>query len=117
MRARPAMVAGDGGAAAGTDEAVGDGPFEERQIQLRAGIAHQRKGADFLDRLHDDDGRGGVDENLEAFEWAGGRIHMYLTGRELLPYNINFGSYRNILLEQSRANKGNQAAWRTIFRR
>jgi hypothetical protein len=42
---------------------------------------------------------------------------MYLTRRDLLPYNTSFGSYRNILLVQSRTNKGNQAAWRIIFRR
>ena len=38
------------------------------------------KRADFLDRLHHDDGGGGVDENLQAVErvWAGLRANSYL---------------------------------------
>ena len=59
---------GSGGAAAGADQAIGDGPLKDRQTQLRACHAHQRQRTHFLDRLHDDDGGGGVDEDFKPFQ-------------------------------------------------
>ena len=79
--------------------------------------AHQRNSLYFLDCFHNDDGSGGIDENLEAFDWSLSRIHICLTQRDLLPYNLSFGSHRNIFLAQSRTNEGNKEAWRIIFRR
>src|ERR1019366_2981954 len=53
----------------------------------------------------------GVEEYLQPVDWlwnrSSERIHLYLTRRDLLSYNTSFGSYRNILLAQSRTNKGN----------
>ena len=83
LRTRISNGLGSGGAAAGADEAVGDGPLEDGHTQIGAGGAHQRKGTHFLDRLHDDDWGRGVDENLQAFK----RIHRNLFRGASVPCN------------------------------
>src|SRR5260370_27857545 len=46
-------------------------------------------------RLHHDDGRRGVDEDLQAFEAVCHLLcHMCLTSRDLLSYNKEFGPTR-----------------------
>ena len=64
-------------------------------------------------------GRGGVDQNLQPVEWLwirpSERIHMYLTRRDLLPYNISSVPTGISLLAQSRTNKGNKPHGKSFF--
>ena len=75
-----------GNAAAGSNQAIGDGPFVNRQSQVGAGGAHQRDSAHFLHRFHDNDGSRRIDKNFQSFQridiWP---IHIYLTRCDLLP--------------------------------
>ena len=54
--------------ASGTDQPVCDTPFKDGHIQFGAGGAHQAHGARFLDRLHDHDRSGRIDQDFEALE-------------------------------------------------
>ena len=54
--------------ASGTDQPVCDTPLKDGHIQFGAGGTNQAHGAHFLDRLHDDDRRGRVDQDFEALE-------------------------------------------------
>src|SRR5258708_13481509 len=57
-------------------------------------------------RLHHDDGRRGVDEDLQAFQSVCHLLrHMCLTSRDLLSYNKEFGPTRISLW----IHKGNEA--------
>jgi len=71
----------------------------ERASPLAMVHAHS---AHFLDRLHHDDGRGGVNEDLEALQHF---VHIRLTSQELLSYNNVFGSYRNISLIETKVTR------------